>query len=180
VLCIHSFNHQLLVSLSLFSFPLTFLAFSLVDHHVIHSFSPLLHLTGAYCFQTGCIIRLGDSDAATPRRALASLRCDTLSSWYRAYPLLGPRLLQAGLLRHTHLLHTPIHSYIHSHITPTTTTTAVARNRDTPASRGSAHSPSRANIRTDKSLGIGLQRTKKRTVSNTARHNTTTTQHITP
>jgi hypothetical protein len=118
---LHSFTHSLLVSLSLFSFPLTFLAFSLFEHHIIHSFSPLLHLTGAYCFQIGCIIRLGDSDAATPRRALASLRCDTLSSWYRAYPLLGPRLLQAGLLRHTHpptaytrsLIHSFTHTFIH-------------------------------------------------------------------
>jgi hypothetical protein len=170
---IHSFTCLLVPILPYFHSPCIFPVRP--SHSILLSFAYL----GAYCLQIACIIRLGDSERhATPRPRFAALRHPIflVSTLPTTWPSIAPGRPLTGTHTHTHLLHTPIHSYIHSHITPTTTTTAVARNTDKPASRGSAHSPS--STTSDKSLGIGLQRTKKRTVSNTARYNTTT-QHNT-
>jgi hypothetical protein len=103
--CIHSFTY-LGTSLSLFSFTFTLLAFSLFIHRIHCALRSLLLLLNRphHPFR-------GLRRHATPR--LASLRCDTLSSWSRAYPLLGLRLLQASLPQaHPPTAYT--HSLIHS------------------------------------------------------------------
>jgi hypothetical protein len=112
---------------------------------------------------------------ATPRRALASLRCDTLSLGALAYPLLGLPLLQAGRPRS----HTPTayaHSLIHSfiHISPLRQPWRPTQSHRNPPDRRI-----RLRATSDQVPRTRLQRTKKRAVSSnihsTLRH--VITQH---
>ena len=116
------FIHSLLLFLFLFSLPTIHPSciFPILPSHPTTRPSSCIPISEAYCFQSGCIIRLGDSDA-TPRRALASqLRHPIflVSRLPTAWLSIAPGRPDTGT--HTHLPHTPIHSYIHSDITPTT------------------------------------------------------------
>ena len=119
---LHSSIHSLLLFLFLFSLPTIHPSciFPILPSHPTTRPSSCIPISEAYCFQSGCIIRLGDSDA-TPRRALASqLRHPIflVSRLPTAWLSIAPGRPDTGT--HTHLPHTPIHSYIHSDITPTT------------------------------------------------------------
>ena len=115
---------------------------------------------------------------ATPRPRFAALRHPIflVSSLPTTWPsiALGRPPTAHPPTAYTHsLIHSfTYHSYDHHH-------SCGEEQRHTGIPRLGAFAFARKHP-TDKSLGIGLQRTKKQAVSNTARHNTTTTQHIIP
>jgi hypothetical protein len=166
VSCLHSFIHLSPCSYSPFFTRLAFSYSTIISNPSILRVSRSLLLANRLHHPFRGLRR-----HTTPR--LASLRCDTLSSWSRPYPPLGPRLLQAGLLQahtHTYCIHTFTHTFIHTLLLrpPPPQLWRGTQTHRHPAAR-------RIRLRAQhptKSLGIGLHRTKKRTVSNTAQPDT--------